>query len=390
MVIGEFNESYPPLMDGVGQVVRNYTHELRSLGDEVYAITAGDKESMQYDREHGESATIRARMISLPVCKPYGPVIMTAHFKNRVKGINFDIIHSHSPFYFGAFARRMAKKHKAVHITTFHSQFKDDIEGAIKIKFIANAFFKRVMKHYDLVDEVWVPSAATALKLKEYGYKGDIIVMENGCDMTIPTEEEYIDKRRRALEYLGIEDCDRPILLYIGQHKNEKNLEMLLKSLEILNSSGFPFLMIFVGIGPDKHSYENYVRKHGIPAVFLGKVTDRSILESLYAVSDLFLFPSLYDTSCLVMREAATFKTPVLFVNGSCTSEYVEDGVNGFKADNLPQAYADRIRDIFSDSDTLSRVCLEARRTLYRSWHDVAEDVRRQYEIALKKYGKAR
>lgn len=25
IIIGEFNESYPPLMDGVGQVVKNYS-----------------------------------------------------------------------------------------------------------------------------------------------------------------------------------------------------------------------------------------------------------------------------------------------------------------------------------------------------------------------------
>lgn len=35
-----------------------------------------------------------------------------------------------------------------------------------------------------------MPSRATADKLREYGYKGEIVVMENGCDMEIPDAEE--------------------------------------------------------------------------------------------------------------------------------------------------------------------------------------------------------
>ena len=41
MLIGQFSESYPPVMDGVGEVVYDYVHELRRLGDDCYAIVSG-------------------------------------------------------------------------------------------------------------------------------------------------------------------------------------------------------------------------------------------------------------------------------------------------------------------------------------------------------------
>lgn len=54
MVIGEFNESYPPAMDGVSEIVYDYVHELRSMGDECYAVVAGDKHAAEYDASHGD------------------------------------------------------------------------------------------------------------------------------------------------------------------------------------------------------------------------------------------------------------------------------------------------------------------------------------------------
>ena len=41
MLIGQFSESYPPVLDGVGEVVFDYVHELRRLGDDCYAIVSG-------------------------------------------------------------------------------------------------------------------------------------------------------------------------------------------------------------------------------------------------------------------------------------------------------------------------------------------------------------
>ena len=42
MLIGQFSESYPPVLDGVGEVVFDYVHELRRLGDDCYAIVSGE------------------------------------------------------------------------------------------------------------------------------------------------------------------------------------------------------------------------------------------------------------------------------------------------------------------------------------------------------------
>lgn len=388
MVIGEFNESYPPLMDGVGQVVRNYTHGLNALGEKAYAVVAGDGDASSYDKQVGEVSTVRARMYPLPQVAPYGPVIKSKSFKKKVSSISFDIVHSHSPFYLGSFANKIAKKKHIPHVTTFHSQFRDDIQGAVHVKWITDIAVKYILRHYDKADEVWVPSRATGEKLMEYGYKGQYVVMENGCDMKIPNESEYLSLRQKGLEFLNMQKIDMPVLLYIGQHKVEKNLMMALESLKILHERGYAFLMLFAGIGPDKATMEDFVRANGLSdnIRFLGRITDRKILESLYALASLFLFPSFYDTSCLVMREAAAFSLPVLFVKGSCTSEGIEDGVNGFLADNTPECFASKIMAVTSNASLLSNVGCGARSSLYRSWEMVAVEVRERYKHIIAQF----
>lgn len=388
MIIGEFNESYPPLMDGVGQVVRNYVHEIAALGDdETYAVVAGDREAPDFDRKAGETHTVRTVMHPLPSVAPYGPVTNSRKFLRHVYSIPFDIVHSHSPFYLGKLAAKVAARRGIPHVTTFHSQFRDDIQGAVHVRWITDLAVRYLIRHYEKADEVWVPSRATADKLREYGYKGEIVVMENGCDMEIPDAEEIEALRALAFDYIGIGRIDRPVLLYIGQHKVEKNLMMVLDALRILNERGCPFLMLFAGIGPDKEAMENYVKRNGVDDCvrFLGRITDRRLVQALYSIGSVFLFPSFYDTSCLVMREAAAFSLPVLFVEGSCTSEGIEDGRNGFLAPNDPDAFASKIAAIVGNPELLASAGKGARDSLYRSWTMAAEEVRARYRMLIER-----
>ena len=64
---------------------------------------------------------------------------------------------------------------------------------------------------------------------------------------------------------------------------------------------------------------------------FAGRVTDRERLKQYYAAADLFLFPSLYDTDGLVVREAAALDTPSVMLKEASASGMLTDGETGFK-----------------------------------------------------------
>ena len=54
---------------------------------------------------------------------------------------------------------------------------------------------KYVASYYNRCDYVWTLNHGTARTLEEYGYKGDITIMPNGCDMPVTYRDEAIRQR---------------------------------------------------------------------------------------------------------------------------------------------------------------------------------------------------
>ena len=382
MTIGEFSESFPPLMDGVGSVVKNYTELLRTRGHEAYAIVSGSspKHGYAYDAEHGIDYTIRTTMVPVPGINPYGVVVKTREFRHQVRDIPFDIIHTHTPFIFGRFAEKLKRYKKIPLVSTFHTHYKDDFYGATHSKTMTEHLVRMILKHFRTADEVWTPTQWSKQKLYEYGFDKEILVIPNGCDMLLPSEKEYATYREEGKRTLNLE-CDIPVCLYIGQLKKEKNIELTIKALGIARSRGADFHMVFVGTGSDRPHFERMLEERNLTksTTFTGRISNREKLKTILAASDLFLFPSQYDTSALVMQEAAAFGVPLINTAGSATACMTVDGVNGYVTENNPQAYAQRLVALLKDIRALRSVGREARKTIYRHWSSVIEEVEARY-----------
>jgi glycosyltransferase involved in cell wall biosynthesis len=98
-----------------------------------------------------------------------------------------------------------------------------------------------------------------------------------------------------------------------------------------------------------------------------------------YKIADLFLFPSIYDSSSLVQIEAASQKTPTLFLRDTATSSTVTENVNGFFSEHDPLQYAEKIMEIFKNQKLYLKVKEQCFRDLYVTWSDVTEEVFQRY-----------
>ena len=89
------------------------------------------------------------------------------------------------------------------------------------------------------------------------------------------------------------------MLLFVGRMMWYKGIRLILDGLRIARQSGLRFSMYFVGDGYDLPEIEKYTRQIGLNncVYFTGKITDRQKLKTYFGRSDLFLFPSTYDTS---------------------------------------------------------------------------------------------
>ena len=160
------------------------------------------------------------------------------------------------------------------------------------------------------------------------------------------------------------------------------------EALKILKKENDDFKLLIVGDGFDCAKFKTVIADLGLSdnVIFVGRISDRELLQGYYLRSDLFLFPSTYDTSSLVPIEAAAHKLPVLLIKDSCTAESITDGVNGFLAEETPEAFAARIKEIISDPEKMRKVGEEAHISVYRTWEMVAEEAFEKYKEIIAEY----
>ena len=114
--------------------------------------------------------------------------------------------------------------------------------------------------------------------------------------------------------------------------------------------------------------------------VFVGKVVDLVEKGKHFAISNLHLFPSTYDTDGIVRIEAAAFSVPTVFVNTSLPATAIDDGVNGYISQNTPEAFAQRIEEIFADEKTYAKVQQNCKKDLYITWDEVVPQAFEKYK----------
>jgi len=378
MITCQFNDSYFPVLDGVGMTAHNYALWLEKFNADSYLIAPKANNHLSKERYN----VLLYNSILLPGMNPYriGLPGIDAYFKRKMNMINFEILHAHCPFVSGKVALNLSKKLDIPLVATFHSKYREDFKTILDSTFFVEAMVKYIVDYYNSVQYVWVPNKATGKTLTEYGYRGEYTVVPNGTDMNIPDTNTYQRDKARGLEFLGCRTNDL-ILLFVGQHRWEKNVRMIIDSLRILKNEKVRFTMVFVGEGYAYNEMHRLVREMQLQdhIIFTGLISDREQMKQLYACSDLFVFPSLYDNAPLVMMEAAAFQVPSIVVRDSSASECIQDQVNGFMIDNHHECLAATIKELSLHPEKIKRAGGHAATSIYRSWEGIVETVHGKY-----------
>lgn len=381
----QFTDAYFPIMDGVGMTAHNYAHWL----NEKYGKTAlvaprvGDTEDEEDYKVH------RFKSVLIPGMNPYrvGLPLIDIKFKKKLKKTRFDILHAHSPFISGQLAQKLARSLDVPLVATFHSKYKEDFKKVLNNDLFVDFLMNLTLDFYLTANVVWVPNKATGETLREYGYKGKFEIIPNGTDMEIPSMPKKIKLRKKGLGITGV-DANDFVLLFVGQHRWEKNVRMILEALPLMKSKNESFKMVFVGEGYASREMKKMVRQSGLKdqVKFLGLISNRDELRYIYALADLFVFPSIYDNSPLVMQEAAAFDVPSILVKRSSASEGITDKVNGFLVDNSSEALANLISELMKYPEIIRLAGLGARKSIYRHWETIADDVYHRYCEIIREY----
>ena len=179
---GIFNDSFPPILDGVTLTVENYVYWLMKKGLKPCVVTPWNPVSTPVDCEI-------MKFFSLPIQsrKPYryGYPKLDPFIWKKLRNTNFRLVHAHCPFSTGRLGVYVKKKNGVPLIGTFHSKYRDDLKHSFKsAPWMVNIIMKRILNFFNACDEVWIPQAQVEETVREYGYKGPLTVVENGNDFS--------------------------------------------------------------------------------------------------------------------------------------------------------------------------------------------------------------
>ena len=378
--IGIFNDSFPPIMDGVSLATQNYAYWLHQKNQPVCVITP---KSPNYS--DNEPYPIY-RYTSIPIIgrKPYriGLPTIDHTFKTEIENISFGLVHAHCPFSSGRLALSIARKQKIPFVATFHSKYRDDFEHSIHNKYIAKQMTNEIMRFFEKADEVWIPQASVEETIREYGFKGKVEIVDNGNDFA--TDQPIDPIKKAARQELNISETEM-VFLFVGQHIWEKNTRLIIESLAQIND--LPFKMFFIGIGYAASELKQLAEESGLSdkVEFVGMITDRDRIKQYFAAADLFLFPSIYDNAPLVIREAGAMHTPSILVQGSSSAENVIDNFNGFLISNSVESFSAKLRELIAKPEIIREAGLNASKSIARSWESVTEEVLDRYNKLMQR-----
>ena len=378
MKVTLLNDSFPPVIDGVANVVLNYARIMQEEGLAQPMVGTPRYPEEQYDG------------YPYPVV-PYQSFDTTAIVSGYRTGNPFavkaieemtsfgpDVIHSHCPVSSTLMARVLRKETDAPIIFTYHTKFDVDIARAMKAKFLQKESIKTLVDNISACDEVWVVSGGAGENLRSLGYEGRYRVMPNGVDFAKGrVEDSLVAQVTKGYDLPeGV-----PVFLFVGRIIKYKGLPLILDALKILFDEGMDFRMIFVGSGPDAEELQARVTELGLSGkvIFTGAIYDRNELRAWNTRADLFLFPSTYDTNGLVVREAAACGIASVLIQGSCAAEGITDLRNGYLIEESPQDMARCLREACKDMDRVHQVGQNAMDEIYLSWESAVHQAVDRY-----------
>jgi alpha-1,6-mannosyltransferase len=189
------------------------------------------------------------------------------------------------------------------------------------------------------------------------------------------------EARERILAEHGIEP-DRTLLLYAGRLVPEKNLSLILDSLEKLRAmGGKPFHLLVAGTGNLQEDFEQQAATR-LPGMvtMLGHVQGRDALADLYANCDVFVHPNPREPFGIAPLEAMASGMALVAPNSGGVTTYANT-LNSWVTAPTADAFARAISEVLRDPEATSRKRSAARSTAETySWKSASDRFLQLYE----------
>lgn len=362
MRIGIFTDTYPPYINGVSTSISMLEYALKKKGHQVFIVTV-NPENMTY--KYGKNI-IRIPGIPIGIYDYRLTGIYPLRAIKTIKKWNLDVIHSHTEFGIGTFARIIAKQLNIPLVHTYHTMYEDYVHYITKGYF--NDTSKKIVEHLTkfycdkTAKELIVPTKKAYDLFKEkYKVEKNVHIIPTGIEIEKFYRENLdIKVLEKMKKELGIGKDDF-VILYVGRLALEKNVDFLLDNHDYFVKKNKNVKLIMVGSGPDYDKYVKKVKKLRLESniIFTGKVPYNNI-KYYYNLGDVFVTASTTETQGLTLIEAMSASIPVVCINDESFNNTVIHGLNGFLFNNRKE-YRKAIDDLLDDKNLSKRLGAQAR-----------------------------
>lgn len=384
------NDSFPPVIDGVANVVMNYAKIMTEDG--LAEVEVGTPRYPDTDYTGYPYRVVPYQSFdTTKIVKGYraGNPFVISELKN-LADFEPDLIHSHCPVSSTLLARMLRTKTEAPLVFTYHTKFDIDIAKAVKSRLIQEGTIKALVSNIEACDEVWVVSQGAGENLRSLGFEGEYRVVNNGVDF--PKGKVSDEKIREACKGYDL-PSGLPVFLYVGRIIKYKGIPMILEALGKLKRDGYDFRMVFIGSGPDMDESKEIARQEGLldstdgadKAIFVGPIYDRDLLRAWNSRCNLFLFPSTYDTNGIVVREAAACGLASVLIKDSCAAEGITDRGNGFLIEENADSMHNLLLKLCKEPELMKKAGSRAMNEIYISWEQSVKEAHELYGQIIEK-----
>ena len=297
------------------------------------------------------------KVVRFPVIPiKFGDIFFSWYKRAEIESLvkNHDLVFNQALGPIGISAILSAKKLKKPVVSYVHSIEWELVSKSLR-RFRATAGFtmKQLMKWlYNKCNLLLVPSKELDDLLSMHGISTKKKVVELGIDT-----KKFIPplNRAEAKKKLGLSPS-LTVISYVGRLAREKNLGTLYKAFKKIRREFKNTVLVIVGGGISDDIKED-------PRVLL--IGQQENVVPYYQASDIYVLPSLTETTSLTTLEAMACGVAVVVTPVGSVREYVEDGKNGLifpRRDS--NTLADMLKFLLTHEKTRQSLGQAARKTV--------------------------
>jgi hypothetical protein len=278
-----------------------------------------------------------------------------------------DIIHIHTEFTLSKILLRYAKEQDIPLVVTSHTHYEEYITKYMP--YVPKSLGRHIVKtglteiHRD-ADAAIVPSREMLSVLRSYDINGDLKIIPTGIRLADFADVDKGQEKEESFLYRYFPALrGRRILLFVGRLGEEKNVPFLFTVLKrLLKEEDMQDLaLLIVGEGRYGKKLRQMVEWQGLEdRVFFTGYLNRSKLKYVYALADVFTFPSKTETQGLVTIEAMAAGTPVIAIGEMGTKDVMQGDNGGYMVSDDPDEFSRRTRELLADPELYRKKSREA------------------------------